>query len=540
MKQFLIHIVCLCMYIVSYGQEEFHVFPKDHNETPGTQNGTGTINNPWDLQTALSQKPDIVNSGDTIWLHQGIYNGRFISTLQSLKSNTFITVSGFKKEKIILNGNVNSSNKNVLEVKGKQVIFKNFEITCLGYFSRNAKDEDFEVITGLEHSSGEDCQFINLKIHNNPGLGVGSWKQTGGSLFDGCVISNNGYIARDGRGISEGMYTQNISSKTRIIQNCIIFNNYYKGVEVWSANKKAKYEYVKNYEIKNNVIFNNGNPAQQFKDNLIIASGDLNGINIAKNVKVESNFFYHNSDIKNGQIGGDAASLTIGFNKNAPVENVTITGNVIIGRNNALRILHAKSLTFENNRIYSGYVTLNASVLEHINHWNFKNNIYFTKKSASFRVAGDKDYNLERWQSNFGIDQSSIWQHIKEFDMPSVVNVTKYQHRDLTYKVVLFQKDGLDVLVDFSKPALKEGLSYRIYDVENSNVILQTGTLSEDRKITFPMQLSAFEKPLHNTTAQKTPSNFGVFVIEFNAQRSTPVSDEKDNIFKRFFKWLGF
>lgn len=540
MKQVLTIIFGIGLSLVSYAQQEFHVFPMDRSETPGTQNGTGAINNPWDLQTALGQKSDIVNSEDTIWLHQGIYNGRFVSTLQSLEANKFITVSAFKNDRVILNGNVNSPNKHVLEVKGKQVIYKNFEITFLGEFSRHGKDENFKVITGLKHSSGEDCQFLNLKVYNNPGLGVGSWKQTGGSLFDGCVIYNNGYISKDGRGLGEGLYTQNISNKTRVIRNCIIFNNYYKGIEVWSANANAKIDYVKNYEIKNNVIFNNGNPAQEFKDNLIIASGDKNGINIAKNVKVQTNIFYHNTDIKNAEINGDAASLTIGFIKYSPVENITIKDNIIIGRNNALRILHAKSLTFEDNRIYSGYINLQSSVLANINDWKFKNNVYYTKKNSSFRIKGDKDYNLERWQSSFGLDQESTWKNIKQFDMKPVVSITKYEHRALTYKVVLFNEDSNDVIADFSKPDLKAGLNYSIYDVENPNVVLKTGTLPEDLKITFPMQLSEFEKPIHNTAAQKTLSNFGVFVIEFEDQRTVQVSEENPNFLIRFFSWLGF
>ena len=56
------------------------------------------------------------------------------------------------------------------------------------------------------------------------------------------------------------------------------------------------------------------------------------------------------------QIGGNAASLTLGFHPNAPVENIEIHNNIIIGRNNALRVLHAKSLSFKNNMTYAGYV----------------------------------------------------------------------------------------------------------------------------------------------------------------------------------------
>ena len=89
------------------------------------------MDNPWDLQTALLAK-DIIKPGDTLWLHDGFYPGRFVSTLESKIPNTFITVSGYKDDKVILNGNVDSNRLRELEVKGAQVIYKNFEVTWLG------------------------------------------------------------------------------------------------------------------------------------------------------------------------------------------------------------------------------------------------------------------------------------------------------------------------------------------------------------------------------------------------------------------------
>ena len=250
--------------------------------------------------------------------------------------------------------------------------------------------------------------------------------------------------------------------------------------------------------------------------------------------------FYHNTDTKNSEINGDAASLTLGFNENSPVENITIKNNIIIGRNNALRILHAKSLIFENNKVYSGYVTLQSSVLDYITNWTFKNNAYFTKKSSSFRIAGDKDYSLQSWQTNFGLDQDSSWKNIKQFDMKSFVSITKYKYQAQTYKLVIFKDDGKQVIVDFSKYDIKTNSVFTIYDVENPDVVLKRGVLNEDYKITFPMQLTTFEKPLHNSLAKKTLSNFGVFIIEFEAAPVIEDTIENDNIFKRFFKWLGF
>ena len=70
----------------------------------------------------------------------------------------------------------------------------------------------------------------------------------------------------------------------------------------------------------------------------------------------------------------------MGYIKESPVENIVVKDNIIIGRNNALRILHAKSLIFKGNRVYSGYVALQASALEHIDNWKFNDNTIIQRR----------------------------------------------------------------------------------------------------------------------------------------------------------------
>ena len=172
------------------------MFSKTDKINPGKASGDVSRANPWDLQTALSQSTKKVNDNDVIYIHKGIYNGRFTSTITVINKNTFITVRPYKKDKVVLNGNIVSKLGDVLEVKGGNVIFRDFEITFLEDFSRSVLDKDFQVVSGINHVDGEDCKFINLKIYNNPGSGIGSWKRTGGSIIDSCLIYNNGYMSK--------------------------------------------------------------------------------------------------------------------------------------------------------------------------------------------------------------------------------------------------------------------------------------------------------------------------------------------------------
>lgn len=526
-KQYLFYLLFFIV-LFGYSQKEFHVFPETHVSTPRLYTGDGSINKPWDLQTALNQAPEVVNGGDTIWLHEGVYNGRFLSKLRSTIKGKHITVSSFKDEWAILNGNMNSSQSAVLTVSGNGVIYKNFEVTWLGDFSRNNKDKDFQKSDGISHVSGNDCKFNNLIIHNNPGSGFGSWKRTSNAVIENCLIYNNGFMT-DKRGSGVGVYIQNESDAERLIKNNVIFNNYYKGIEVWSASTNSKVAIVKNVTLDNNVIFNSGLISGSFRDNIIIATDDRLGVNIAQNITVSNNIFYHNTTLSEVIENTEAPSLTLGFNKKSPVENIKVYNNIIIGRKDALRVLSAKSLIFKNNVIYSGYARFFKPVLKYINNtsWDFENNAYYTRNSKPIRIQSEVDYSISEWQDLYGLGKNSRWKHYKEFENPDPI-ITKIDTKENTYRVVLFNKENGDVIVDFSQLNLPGKTAYSIKDMENYKHVLVSGVLNETSTIRIPMNV--------NRDAMKSFNNFGVYDIEFIKNESK----ETEDIFERFFNWLGF
>ncbi|MBU2939652.1 right-handed parallel beta-helix repeat-containing protein [Lacinutrix sp. C3R15] len=543
MKKIFLIILSALFVTLSIAQQEFHVFPENHKNTPGTASGNGSLQTPWNLQTALKQSSKVVSGGDTIWLHEGVYNGRYNSSLNCTTPNKYITVSAYLNDRVILNGNVDSQEQHTLGIRGGQVIYKNFEITWLGDFNRDFRVNKFKGIAGINHLDGRNCKFINLKIYNNPGLGFGSWKSAGGSLITECFVFNNGVINEKGRGAGEGFYVQNKSEEERVIKNNIIFNNYYKGIEVWSAGRDANFEYVKNITLDNNVIFNSGLPANNYTvDNIIVASDDRNAINIAKNIKVTNNILYHNTNYLKNEVNGDAPSLTIGFYHKAPVENVLVDNNIILGRNNALRILYAKTITFKNNTVYTGYMNFTNSVLDLAKNknWKFSNNTYYSKNTAGFRIH-KTNYPFKEWKLKFNIDIDSQKKHISAFNLDNVLDITKSEYKTNSYRVVLFNKEAQDVIVDFSKYHIEKGSTYTITDVENLSTVLKSGSLAEDAKITVPMQAV-------NPSENKTLNNFGVFIVEFNTNKKTASNSTKDvkdakeekkeSAFKRFFTWL--
>ena len=431
---------------------------------------------------------------------------------------------------------MNSPITAVLEVKGQRVIYKNFEITFLGEYSRYENDNTFQRADGINHITGEDCQFINLKIYDNPGSGFGSWKFTGGTTIYGCQIYNNGFFSKV-RGRGAGIYVQNISEKTRIIMNNIIFNNYYMGIEVWSAGKKAKTSYVKNMLLKNNIVFNNGSAGNQFKNNLIVATNDSNGINSASNIKVLDNVFYHNIDA-GVNAKGDAGSVMLGRNKFTATKNIVFRGNRIYGGNNALRIHLSDSLVFEDNLVYGGYVHLFKVAVDSMNTWIFRNNSYFSKNSRNFRVVNYKDYSFNDWKLTYGLDEGSTWKNLKQFRSEDVLQITRNSYDSTHFSLAIFNMSGEGVPVDFSRFNTYEGSNYEIVDAENPEVIIKKGILKSDSVIEIPMHFDDLQMPKHNKYAQKTPQTFGVYYVRFEKEIAKPKSSK--TIFGRLFKWLGF
>lgn len=533
MKNLIVIIFCALLAMGLQAQNQFHVFPKTHALTPGASTGNGSIQHPWDLQTALQQTPEVVNGGDIIWVHGGIYNGRFVSDLKSTIKDAFITVVAAPNSRVVLNGNVDSSQPETLKVTGDRVIYKDFEITWLGDFVRNTSDTNFKRVTaGINHVTGKDCKFINLKIYNNPGLGFGSWKRTGGTEIRECMVFNNGVLKPKGKGGGEGLYIQNETEDERIIKDNIIFNNYYKGIEVWSAGKKVNKAYVKHITLDNNVVFNSGLLARKV-DNIIVASNDRNAINIAKNITVKNNILYHNTNFNKNEVNGDAASLTLGFYHKAPVEDVTVKNNIILGRNNALRLLHVKSMSFVDNIIYTGYVQLAKSTLQYINpkNWKLSNNTFYTKNKTPYIVMPKEKLNAKTWNSKYPVQTNTVTKSISEFNLTPVLNITQSSYNSHRFRVVLFSKTMEDVSVDFSNYPQYLGKTYTVKDVERLDEVVLSGTLHQNQ-IVVPMTKT-------NRKPTETLNNFGVFIIEFsNAEQQSVEKKRPKTFFGRLFSWL--
>lgn len=420
----------------------------------GLSTNTGEIDSPYDLQTALST----LLPGETLWLRGGDYTetGTYVTNGAHGTAGHPITISSYPGEWARINGNVICTNivgaddpdeleegeepdpgsvqcRPILNVNRHYYIFKNFEITMISdddpstiedNFSRyrgnytttvanpSSNPETYPLInrSGISHTNGINCKFINLIIRNLGGNGIGSWRATGGAEIYSCLIYNNGDQAIDEgdpatHPISgSGIYMQNQTNLWKNINNNIFFNNFKVGAKLWSASNFAPHvDFLKNVNFNNNVVLNTGSPlSSAVGKECFIAAGasQIEGEGVVHDVNIKRNFMYHNSSAGAGyaavevlligteQAGEDDFGDNMFYNE---VHNVNVLDNYLIGNKQGLRLVRVRDIAFKRNIVKSNYMfsiqntntpwCVGPSSINTMTStsWDFDENNYFSK-----------------------------------------------------------------------------------------------------------------------------------------------------------------
>ncbi|MEM7011488.1 MAG: right-handed parallel beta-helix repeat-containing protein, partial [Verrucomicrobiota bacterium] len=209
---------------------EYHISPN------GNAEGNGSEESPWDLQTALNH-PDVVQPGDTLWLHGGDYVGSFESVLTGESGNP-IVVRQAPGEHARICVELIEGKPPGLYLKGEHARFQGFEITCLDP-KRSTKlsgswPED--VRRGSVEIRGNHIEAVNLIVHDL-GNGFGFWSQAEGGQIYGCLIYHNGWIGPD-RGHGHAIYTQNERSVKKIT-DCLIYRQFGSGIHLYGSGNSS-------------------------------------------------------------------------------------------------------------------------------------------------------------------------------------------------------------------------------------------------------------------------------------------------------------
>ncbi len=313
--------LCLLLTAAAVCGTDFYVSPT------ASASGTGTISNPWKLQTALNQ-PSSVHPGDTIWLRGGTYTGApFTSNLNGTSASPII-VRQYPGERATIDGNY-AGTEVTLKIMGSYTWFWGFEIFNSDP-TRYTSDGNNPPRRGEGvQLSGDYTRMINLIVHDTS-QGVLTGEGATDARIYGNLFYYNGYDSPD-RGHGHGIYAQNLGSTPKPIYDNIIFQQFGWGIHAYGEGG-----HLDNLDFQGNVSFNNGGLSGGWHTNILVGGTQ----NKATNTKLTSNFTYNTAQGNNNNLGYSAGCT-----------NPSITNNYLAS-GTALGISNCSGLTITGNTFY--------------------------------------------------------------------------------------------------------------------------------------------------------------------------------------------
>ena len=459
----------------------------------GSAQGDGSINHPWDIETALNNPPE-VKPGATVWLRGGQYGTggatRYTSSLQGSESQP-IVVRGYPGERAIVDAGILA--------KGAWTWFWGFEITNT---DTNRTSTAYARPPGL-YLQGRGQKAINMIIYNTGHPGIGFWSEVGdGGEVYGCLIWGVGTFDTDkaswmdGRG--SAIYAQN-QTGTHLIEDVISFRNLTTGMKAY-----AEKGYVNNFTFEGNISFENG-------DRLIFVNGTEFP---AQNVVIKDNYTYRSPYEPNPPVRLGYADVDQG--------GALVTGNVFVNGvsgDGAFWVKRFSSLTFTDNELVSPNVLATYLPAVNVGQIIWNNNHYFGGSFAPFRM-GRIPYPFLLWQKITSFDADSTYTNKMPPGQQVFVRPNRYDPNRANIAIYNWAMSSA-VKVDLSK-VLKTGDTFHIQDAQDYFGAPVVEGVYDGSPVLVPMNLSQVSTitgdgmPIAN---QHTSAQFGAYVVLIDAHQ---------------------
>lgn len=460
----------------------------------GSPQGTGSAEQPWDWTTDFAAT-DIVQPGDTVWLHAGTYRGGFVSRLVG-KPDQPVVVRGETGARVIIDTQPRDERDNgLLLLFGADVVYRDFEVTCSHPLRETKLPGSWpaDIRRGNIDIRGDRIAAVNLIVHDC-GSGFGFWSEGEGGEISGCLIYNNGWRGPD-RGHGHGIYAQNAKGTKRIVDN-VVFHQFAYRIHVYGSEKASR----KGIEIDGNITFENGCLARKddHAPGIMVGGGSA-----AERIAVRDNVVV-------------AGSIRLGYPWGTTNEDVLCTGNYAEG----LVVRDFRRGTIQHNTFVapSTVVSLEgaAKLLLTGLKWN-QNDYYMTDgrwgDTSVVEDAKSRGLTFAEWRTTTGLDSDSTFTK----GPPKTLRVTVHPNAhepgqahvailnpeklpevavDLTGVLTNRQKYRLVSVKDFFGPPVVEGT----YDGDPVRVPMQPRTPPA------PVGMADFEFPV-------TEPQFAAFVV---------------------------
>ncbi|MEO8592798.1 MAG: Ig-like domain-containing protein [Candidatus Solibacter sp.] len=417
--------------------------------TNGSAAGSGAITSPWDVVTGLKGGAGRVHPGDTVWMRGGIYGdsrGVFYNTTVGTATAPII-FRAFPGERATINNwlQVGCCDQSAQPNKGSYTWFWGLEfannITDRTGGLAGPPDWSAAAVSWLADTWGPGTKFINNVFHDGK-QGPALWREATDSEAYGNLVYNNGYKGPD-RGHGHGIYAQGREGVKKLHDN-FIFNQWGYGIHAYGSGSA----YVQNFDLQENVVFNNGLPGGSRGDNLLITGGQGQS-----GIKVNGNHFYN------------PVSATDGYNElswGTGNQDLTVTNNFFVGGRDALDIGGYSSVVFTGNTVYGNIqgVNLKFGLPSSL---TLNNNSYFGTGAFGF---GGSNTNFTGWKNATHGDVNSLATSGAPAGLQYFVYPNRYEPGRAN--LVVYNWDSLSlVTIDLSRAGLAAGQTFEIRDAQN-------------------------------------------------------------------------
>ena len=495
------------------GPHDFYVSPT------GSPNANGRFKDPWDLGSALKQTRE-VKPGNTIWLRGGIYEGTFTSNLSGTAAAPII-VRNFPGERAILDrAGFDPTAQAALTVNGSFVWFWGLEVTN-SYPDRSRTSPFTSTVKawrgpGIYVQYGTNCKLINMIIHDN---NTGIYDKQNSTEIYGCLIYFNG-----NNGFGHGIYIGN-DVGTKLIKDCLIFDNGGLGIQSYSANLTSG---QKSIRIEGNACFNNGAITHSDQNSTNILVGAEAGIS-AERISLISNYVYAPPDMVSNKSKGIRLGQVDRNNKDVVVRDNYIACKV------PLTIQWWDYVEMQGNIIYTPMSSINLQLKSggSTDSYSWRNNTYISGRDAGpvFTINSTAGFDLLRWRQQTRLDaNSNVIQNSSLRPSGTKVFVRSNKYEVGRGHIIVFNWDLNDsVKLDISTLGLHIGERYEVRDAQNYfGAPVASGTY-EGQEIRLPMKLAEVTRPIG--TVERIPTHtapeFAAFV--FQKITTTQLDRRQDN-----------
>lgn len=465
----------------------WHVAPN------GSSSASGSRSQPWSLSYALAGAGGQIEPGDTVWLHDGTYRGKFTASVAGVSGRP-VVFRQYPGERAIIDVAFSTSTTtrgDAFIVNGPWTVWWGFEMTNTDpnrYTSTRAN---------MIINNASNTKFINLVVHDG-GVAFYSYANRSNVEVNGTIFYNNGWQGSSQSG-GHALYLK-ADAGPLVAKDNIMFNQFGYGTQVYSEPGDGG---LMNITLEGNVSFNNGSLGAQYAN-----SGNANllvgGWQPAERSRVVDNMTYFSPGI-------GLNNMVMGFQDYANADLV-LRDNYAVGGVNVLTVGQWQQLTASGNRMF-GSNRLMVLKDNTLNGYSWSGNSYWGNPAATAWQYAGRDYDFASWKLTTGLGVSDIVSTNAPLQPEIFVRPNDYERGRATV-VVYNWGERSSVSVDLGG-VLTAGARYEVRNVQNLfGGPVTSGTFS-GTTITIPMGGVAPPTPVGSVPhiPPRTGPFFDVFIV---------------------------